>query len=89
MEYKYPLVQYLSTYSVLGILLIFCCIIRILEQNIKFICFSIKFINKYLRSDSNASDPESNKIADGLMHIFQAVCISCKEDLLPDRNQVR
>ena len=23
------------------------------------------------------------------MHIFQAVCISCKEDLLPDRNQDR
>lgn len=49
MEYNYPLVQYLSTYSVLGILLIFCCIIWILEQNIKFICFSIKFINEYLR----------------------------------------
>ena len=86
MEYNYPLVQYLSTYSVLGILLIFCCIIWILEQNIKFICFSIKFINKYLRFDS---DPEANKIADGLMHIFQADCISCKEDLLPDRNQDR
>ena len=89
MEYNYPLVQYLSTYSVLGILLIFCCIIWILEQNIKFICFIIKFINKYLRSDSDPSDPEANKIADGLMHIFPAFCISCKEDLLPDRNQIR
>ena len=65
MEYNYPLVQYLSTYSVLGILLIFCCIIWILEQNIKFIHLILKIVNRYLRSDSETSDPKSTKEEQG------------------------
>lgn len=64
MEYNYPLIQYLSTYSVLGILLIFCCIIWILEQNIKFVYLILKIVNKYLRSDSETPEPKSTKIAD-------------------------
>lgn len=65
MEYNYPLVQYLSTYNVLGILLIFCCIIWILEQNIKFIHLILKIANRYLRSDSETSDPKSTKEEQG------------------------
>ena len=61
MEYNYPLVQYLSTYNILGILLIFCCIIWILEQNIKFIHLILKIANRYFRSDSETSDPKSTK----------------------------
>lgn len=61
MEYNYPLVQYLGTYNVLGIILIFCSLIWLIEQGIKLISAILKITKQYFWSDSVASDLRSDK----------------------------
>lgn len=61
MEYNYAVVQMLGTYNVLGIILIFCSIIWLIEQGIKLISAILKITKQYFWSDSDASDLRSDK----------------------------
>lgn len=61
MEYNYAVVQMLGTYNVLGIILIFCSLIWLIEQGIKLISVILKITKQYFWSDSDTPDPKADK----------------------------